>query len=226
MAWFKKKEDDLKGKPGEPSELPELPKLPRLPELSPLPPLPDSGSGLNPPATHGTQTLPELPETKPLPSFSGKLGEEFSQEVVKSAISQPTQSAYLPETGKNNLMKGKRTLEIAEWDASSQVQSPSLPTEIMAKTNIPKPTLNLPTSTRSSITRKTDPIYVRIDKFKSAVKSFEEIKVRVTEIESLLGKIREVKQKEDQELREWEQEVETIKARIDSIDTNIFSKLD
>ena len=75
-------------------------------------------------------------------------------------------------------------------------------------------------------TKKTEPIYVRLDKFETTVEAFEEIKIKIEEIESLLRKTREIKSQEEKELEEWEHEIQVIKARIESIDRNIFNKLD
>ena len=44
-------------------------------------------------------------------------------------------------------------------------------------------------------------------------------------MEELFKDIREMKKKEDDELREWEKEIEMLRMRIDSINDNIFSKI-
>ena len=76
------------------------------------------------------------------------------------------------------------------------------------------------------ITRDIEPIYVRLDKFEAGLKTFEEIKHKVLEVEELLGRINEVREKEEIELQEWEKEIQLIKSRIEEIDSSIFSKLD
>jgi len=73
---------------------------------------------------------------------------------------------------------------------------------------------------------KIKPIYVRLDKFETTEESLDEIKNKIIEIESFLKKIKEIKTQEEKELEDWEREIQVIKARIESIDKNIFSKLD
>ena len=226
MGLFRKKEEKDKSKnkseiPGLP-ELPELPELPDFPgkitskinrfpdlsELSPTPNLPNL-NGLN----EQENRFHEIPSLKykniqGLPSFPGsQMGEAMSQEAVKSAVNLPE---YEETIGSS---KERRTIEISEpkMQMSRQIKNPIMP--VFQSRDI-------------KMSRKIEPVYIRIDKFKSAAQSFEEIKEKIAEIESLLSDIKEVKQKEEQELSEWEREVETIKARIEAIDNNIFSKLD
>jgi len=75
-------------------------------------------------------------------------------------------------------------------------------------------------------TKKAEPVFIRLDKFQMAIETFEDIKTKITEIEDLLRKTKEIKSKEEQELEEWEREIHLIKSRIDTIDKNIFNKLD
>lgn len=228
MGWFKKKKEGKKQEqaPELPKlpELPEFPKLPKMPKLSESPPSKSQKTPpeiIQPPQLSG-QPKPGIPEIKSLPPFPDSMGEDFSQEAVKSAISPPPSIQEKPK-----IMKGKRTLEIAEWEEPKFSQTaPRLPKmpkgkKIRELSTQPSVPITIP-----KISKKIEPVYIRIDKFKSAVQSFQEIQDKLSEVEELLKDIREIKHKEDEELREWEQELEIIKARIDSIDNNIFSKLD
>ena len=199
MGLFKKKE--VKKEVDKLPELPDLPELPKLPDLSELQQkTPSQESSLpKPPRTEQAKIL----ETKEnLPSFPGfGTGEDLS----------PKTPPILPEDIRNEPpFKERKSLEISETGPKFPGMTPSM--------------LSGPIPTK--ITKKVEPVYIRIDKFKSAVNSFQEIQNKILEIEALLVKIRETKQKEDAELREWEREIETIKARIGAIDQNIFSKLD
>lgn len=81
-------------------------------------------------------------------------------------------------------------------------------------------------SRKSSKIKKIEPIYIRLDKFKKGLESFEEIKNKVQEIERLLKGVKELKEKEEKELEEWEKEIQIIKSRIEAIDEDVFSELD
>jgi hypothetical protein len=68
------------------------------------------------------------------------------------------------------------------------------------------------------------PIFVRLDKFQMARNSLETVKAKLSEIEELLKRIREVKTREDAELSSWENEMEAIKSRIQTVMNDIFEK--
>lgn len=169
-----------------------------LPEFPELPELPRFSE---------LSELPEIEkpmfEPRSLPSFPGKLDSGFSQEAIKSAV-----SPVPPISSKQVKNRERRTLEIPE-DTPKKFSAP-LP----------------PSITEPRLSKKIEPVYIRIDKFKAAIQSFNEIQKKVAEVEDLLQKIKEMKQKEDEELRVWERDLETIKARIDAIDKSVFSKLD
>ncbi|GAI51278.1 unnamed protein product, partial [marine sediment metagenome] len=86
--------------------------------------------------------------------------------------------------------------------------------------------LSAPSLRTPKLTKKSEPIFIRLDKFQTAIEIFEEIKTQVQEIDNLLKKTKEIKIKEEQELSDWEREIQIIKSRIDLIDKNIFNKLD
>ena len=77
-----------------------------------------------------------------------------------------------------------------------------------------------------STPRENKPIFVRVDKYQIALNALDNVKVKLNEIEVLLKQIREVKAKEDQELSSWETEMETIKARIQTVMTELFDRKD
>jgi len=76
-----------------------------------------------------------------------------------------------------------------------------------------------------SFAPEKEPIFVKLDKFQTASENFEKVKEKVDEIEDTLKKIKEIKEKEDAELREWENEIQLIKSRISDIDVSLFKKL-
>jgi hypothetical protein len=153
-------------------------------------------------------SLPELPELPSLPDSGRNLRPlpSFQKESVEiGAI-------------KNNLNKEfdvkqigpeKRTIELSDLPASStsfKQYSPLSPPEVNQKS-------------------ASKEFFIKLDKFKDAVKKFEEVKTKVREIEESLIKIREIKDKEEQELKSWEQEMQIIKNNINMIDGSLFNKV-
>lgn len=73
--------------------------------------------------------------------------------------------------------------------------------------------------------KQNQPIYIRLDKFQTTHGSLQDIKMKMEEIEKTIIKIKEVKEQEDKEIEEWERELQLVKARLESIDTNLFENL-
>jgi hypothetical protein len=204
MFWNKKKKEN-KG-------LPDLPATPRaIPSMTDFHKMPlDTEESEE--ETHGLPTFPDSPMKK-----------GFSQSAIKDAVETdeikndspiPVTLPSLPnlpeesttESPANYLPKipqrKSKLIELEEWKPSQTPESsPSSPTIAENK-----------------------PVYVRLDKFQDARESLEIVKVKLREIDQLLRTLRDVKTKEDQELSSWEKEVESIKARINSISTDIFEK--
>jgi hypothetical protein len=74
--------------------------------------------------------------------------------------------------------------------------------------------------------KKSEPFYIRIDNFESTIQTFKEIKLKLADIEKVLKDISSVKEKEKQELEDWEKEIQIIKKRIESMDKGIFSRFE
>ena len=179
-----------------------------LPELPELPNLSDSNQS---DFEDVTMSEPyEFPdsnkEIKELPSFpDSDFGDSLSQEAVKSAIKTPER---------------KLTMDFSEHNSNEFItpeeKTVQGPPEIMN-------TESFEPNAQTRVIK--EPVYIRIDKFKFAIDGFEEIKEKIGEVEKYLQKIREQKRREDEEMHEWEKEIEAIKTRIESIDNKIFSKL-
>jgi hypothetical protein len=82
----------------------------------------------------------------------------------------------------------------------------------------------MPPRTMSRSRSDGRPVYIRLDKFQTARSSLENVKTKLIEVEDLLKKIREVKAQEDQELTAWENDLESVKRRLETIGTEIFDK--
>lgn len=181
-------------------EIEELPELPELP----------SENNLNLPSIDSYSKYPESPpglpdlEVNTLPSLPNfKSGNQANQNAIKIALNKKKpELPNFPKPVQTEKYETPRTIELSESPSTfSQRQF-------------------------SKQTKKIEPIYVRLDKFENSAQTFEEIKTKIEEIESLLKKIKEIKSQEEKELEEWEHEIQVIKARIESVDRDIFNKLD
>ena len=145
--------------------------------------------------------LPELPSFPP-----NSNNENLNQEMVKSAVIETDSPGEEEESlEEDKPLPAEENLILT----SNEIESPTLP--------------SVPIS--SPVKKEVASIFVRVDKFQSAQKHFEEIKSKVKEIESTLGKIKDVKLKEDEELASWSTEIEKLKLKLSEIDSDIFSQI-
>lgn len=212
----------LFGKKNKEELLPDLPEIPgdvpRLPEPPPgqisIQPLDQSVPNLPP-----HSTLPQLPE----------LEMHNNQQAIKQAIS--------PDYG----------IRKSEFEQLPQQPLPmnhepikAEPANVIEGHHITIPPATIPLATSRTIeisepprttigsplkTKPIEPIYIRLDKFQTTTQAFDEIKQKVLEIEKILVKTKEIREKEEKELEEWEHEIQIIKSRIEAIDNTLFKKL-
>lgn len=199
--WFKKKETSLL------PELPESNELPKLPEFN-------SSSG---------EIIPGLKLTS-LPAFPE---ENISQYAIKRAVND--------ERSKLNMQKS--AFEPTDFENKGFEPSGNRPgfgsrkifAEPVKMAEFPR-TIELPEKLEKtrieSKVKRIEPVYVRLDKFKASLETFEDIRTKIEELEELLEKIKDVKEKEEKELEEWEREIQILKSRIDGVGNSIFKQLD
>jgi len=182
----------------------EIPSLPDLPPASNLQ-LPEAPPGISkstlPSSLEPSEMELEVNSLPTLPEFKTK--KEQDQKMIKQAVYPDMQKSII-----NSTIPPSRLIKpVKEMDPG------------------PK-TIEMPSIAIKSVTKKLEPVYVRLDKFETTVTAFEEIRNKINEIENLLAKVRETKRKEEAELEEWEKEIQVVKARIEAIDKSIFNKLD
>ena len=183
-----------------------------------------------------------------LPSFPDSLNERgFSQAAIKDAVSLGEENA-LPEFPANEASgagKQFKTVEMEEWapsigasieNVSEVMPAPPMRTNTgagmvasMATRFSEPPRLSEPPSFTprgmENMNKNAD-IFVKLEKFYSARKALIDAQQKLTDIDELLKRIRETKMKEEHELNQWENEVMSIKARMNEITANIFEKVD
>ncbi|MBS3092725.1 hypothetical protein J4466_04895 [Candidatus Pacearchaeota archaeon] len=201
MGFFSKNKNIKENKIPELPKLPPLPNAPRLPEIK------------KEPEEEPNFTLPSLP--------SSNIGQRINQDMIKGAVSgrnseENEAEMYLPsehlqkprvqEIPNFKRMQGSRTLEISDY--------PQIRPKNSDFQNF-----------QESRTKKAEPLFIKLDKYESTLSTFNEIRLRVGEIESLLRNIKEIKSKEERELDDWEREIQTIKARLDQVDRELFKNI-
>jgi len=155
--------------------------------------------------------LPPLPNSGSLPELP--LLPEERQNAEFPPLPQMNQTKEDLDLG---IIKGTISPQVRKIGSASEYQPSFKPEERLEPTYEANP-LNKSTT--------NEPIFVKIDKFHEALDNFNKIKEKILGIEKELKNINEIKNKEDEELKEWENEIQSIKARMDAIDNSLFSKI-
>lgn len=192
-------------------KLPELPKLPKLPATS----QPTYQQGYNiyddqiPTKEFPTMDSYEK-EIHELPSFpTDDFSDKFSQNSIKSAVS-----------GRQEKEPVMQNLDDYEIESEPMEKEPKLE-KILPPIKKPQMPMEQEPKTHSD-----EPVFIRIDKFEESLKIFDKVKDKMTEIEHLLRETKELKEKENEELSDWEEEVQKLKMHIEKVDKDVFSKID
>ena len=177
------------------------------PDLPSLPDLPAELPGNN---FKGATSLPSLPNSQ--------IGNKLNQESVKEAIIQKNVNQNLPD--------------FPEVTTPPPVQVPMRSPPPRA-TRLPQENYHEPRSLEmtnlephESLRMPTQPLFIKLDTFEKAISSFNEIKLRISEIDSLLRNLKDIKNKEEAELEEWEKEIDEVKSRLEQINHDIFDKIE
>ncbi|MDO8517003.1 MAG: hypothetical protein Q7S33_02660 [Nanoarchaeota archaeon] len=195
MAWFGNKEKV--------PELPQATSLPELPkrEVQELPSFPNNEMG--------NRMNNFMVKSAVDDSFGEKEGDDYLEELPKDFNFDNSGEAELPETSEDAWGKVQPTssFQIPSYQDYQQKYQTSQPSQ-----QVQQPS-------------KTEPVFVRIDKFQAAQKDFYEIKKKILEVENILNKVKDVKSKENQELNEWGNDLDKIKSRLVEIESTIFNQI-
>ena len=160
----------------------------------------DNNERKNLPELPGSSQGSMLPELPPLPSLPRtRAGDAMNLSAIKGSVSQ-----------EKVLRTSPRTMEITDDEMLPSLSS----NQNSGISSLPR------TQTLK------EPVFVRIDKFKDALKKFQDVKYKVDEIEEALQKIRQIKNEEETELKSWENDVRAIKEKVNSVETSLFTKLE
>jgi len=192
-------------------------KLPEFPKASDLPDIQEYGMD------EDYSDIPELPELPKLPEFP-KLPKDSSKPFPSKLLMYPptkTGDKFSQDTIKEAVTGGKEGEEMAD-DFDDEQMMPKLP-----KLNLKKTSLEFPTPSETSKLKKLKgPVFIRIDKFEESLKTFEEMKEKVAEMEKLIGEVKHIKEKEERELSEWEHQMQAMKNQVEKVEKDLFSKIE
>jgi len=174
-----------------------LPELPMLPELPSL----DSFSFANEPK----QAIPNLP-SYPNNSF----GKKFSQNAIKDAVSGEKEDDNEED-------------EADEFPENAETMPKPLQNVLIKKPEVYREEYKPRMPQFKPISK--EPVYIRIDKFEEALNMLSDAKNKVSEMEDMLRHIKKIKEEEENELKDWEAEIQKIKSDFEKMDNELFSRI-
>lgn len=177
----------------------EPPKLPELPQLPELPSFPEVHS----PPHYQPNQLPSIP--------SGRFGDALAKTTIKTAVGgdDERENAFMPK------QRLTRELPFGESEEIEEQEGMIMENDEPERHHI----YSSPPST-------TEPVFIRVDNFEESLQIFQDTKQKLAEVESMLQDIKKIKEKEQEELELWEEELLAAKESIEEADQNLFSKIE
>lgn len=181
----------------------ELPDLPELPEISELPKV----------------NKPNIKEELPaLPSFpSSEISSKLSQQAIRAEISKSDDANDDQKSEIKHISEKQKIIKPYTQEISPEQEE-------VPEFKFKEESRSFEISPVSA--KEKNPVFVRIDRFQNALKNLSEIKKNLQDIEAYLAEVKETRVKEDQELAEWERQIQNIKSKLELVDRTIFSKLE
>lgn len=214
MGWFSKKKQQ--GRTQEYEEDEELPQLPELPDLPQLPELPETDIEQNeipqlPQMNYNDQIQRDVPQ-KRVGDFRSLLSNKFAHEADEDSDEMQMMQKPL-----------KSIPQIRPLPKLKEIELPKIK-EVSREEEIPEIPLEFKEAAKR--VKSSEPVFIRIDKFQKALEILEETKDQIIGMRKNLVDIKQIKDEEEAELNLWESEINKLKAKVDKIDTDLFSKVD
>ena len=140
---------------------------------------------------------------------SSSLGKKFSQDSIKEAVKGEDYDHDFESFNPEDIIEGSlKKPQIRELEDEIEAEEMRGPRRIGKRSVV-----------------EAEPIFIRIDKFEDAMRIFNDTKRQLSEIESILGHVKKIKEDEEKEIREWENNLKNMKSQIEKVDRYIFSKI-
>jgi len=255
MALFGKKDkkSEVKKPSQTAPELPELPKLPEFPPVTPaptppatlakederlpqLPTFPNNSLGNKftqdtiKEAVAGEKEGEEVFEAEDFPEEHAGM---MQKPLIKKSFSKDYDDYEQSISGSRPEKKFSQEYDdddVPETEEVYERMMPAMPVAPPVTKSVSKPLTKLVDNSqefavKNYMTKKAEPVFIRIDKFEESIKIFQDIKSQISEIEKLIKNTKEIKAKEEEELLSWEKEVQAIKNQIEKVNQDIFSRV-
>jgi CRISPR/Cas system CSM-associated protein Csm4 (group 5 of RAMP superfamily) len=91
--------------------------------------------------------------------------------------------------------------------------------------SFPSRSFNLPSYPEPKKESVKETVFIRLDKFESSEKSFDDIKAKLKKIESNIKAVDELTELQSEKLAGWSKSLERVKIILSSIDEKVFNQI-
>jgi len=111
--------------------------------------------------------------------------------------------------------------ESAINDIKSEVERPQIELP-MRRPMLMERNIVVPQRIPSPVMHEEKSVFVKIENYKDALKDIEEIRHKISNVESVLRELEVLKSREDRELERWNTDIKSIKDKLLEIDKKLF----
>ncbi|MEM2933251.1 MAG: hypothetical protein QXK80_00805 [Candidatus Pacearchaeota archaeon] len=154
----------------------------------------------------------EIPEPPPMSPYP-------EAEKIKEAIQ--SKAEFIEETELPELPEMPELPELPEIEENSKAleEAPKKLTIEMKKSSETSEEIEKP------MIKEAKPLFIKIDKFREILASIEVIERKISEIETVINKLKEIKAKEEQVVADWHSELQELKEKLEIINKNLSEKI-
>jgi hypothetical protein len=164
--------------------------------------------------------IPQLPDAPKLPEIPGS-DSSISSQIIPNLPQNQEINSGMGSSGKKEVVLEEAPITMDVNQVGGMIPS-------IQDYDVPETFTTTKTTIKSYPMQKSsrgEPVFVKIDRYEGAVKDLDEIKKTLKEIDLTLGKVRDVKLREDLEISGWSQEIANIKAKVNSIESRVFNQI-
>lgn len=176
-------------------------------------------------ASEKKEEIPQLPELPKLPELTNIEGKGLYSQSVSQLPKFPNNS--LGEKFSQNIIK---EAVAGEKEGEEGFDADDFAGEMQMMQKPPKKQFTQEISPgfqeASKKIKRSEPVFIRLDKFEESLNLFQKAKKQISEIETMLNNIKRLKEQEEKELEFWEKEMQSVKTQIEKVDRDIFSKIE
>ena len=114
-------------------------------------------------------------------------------------------------------------------DIKNEVEREDSSFEIPKRDSMVRPKItsaNIPNESEELSSRQyydeEKPVFVKIEKYKEAMKHMDLLAKKMTDAEDILNKLEDIRSKEEQKIEEWKRDLSTVKEKLLAIDKELF----